>query len=41
MNIVNESPILYEPRLGKVVGEGSTSRIARVAPAVIIKCPRT
>jgi hypothetical protein len=35
-----EKPVPYEPLLGEILGEGSTSRIARVAPGVIIKCPR-
>lgn len=33
-------PIPYEPLLGDILGDGSTSRIARIAPGVIIKCPR-
>lgn len=30
----------YEPVVGQILGEGSTSRIALVAPGVIIKYPR-
>lgn len=40
VNIETEGPVPYEPLLGEVLDEGSTSRIARVAPGVIIKCPR-
>jgi hypothetical protein len=40
IKIEKEDPLLYEPPLGEILGEGSTSRIARVAPGVIIKCPR-
>lgn len=39
-NIEKDHPVPYEPLLGEILGEGSTSRIARVAPGVIIKCPR-
>ncbi|KAJ5927874.1 hypothetical protein N7466_006830 [Penicillium verhagenii] len=38
--IEKEDPVPYEPLLGEILGEGSTSRIARVAPGVIIKYPR-
>lgn len=40
VGIENEDSVPYEPLLGDILGEGSTSRIARVAPGVIIKCPR-
>ncbi|KAJ5129551.1 uncharacterized protein N7515_005590 [Penicillium bovifimosum] len=40
INIENDSPVPYEPPLGEILGEGSTCLIARVAPGVIIKCPR-
>ncbi|KAJ5550608.1 hypothetical protein N7535_001448 [Penicillium sp. DV-2018c] len=40
INIETEDPVPYEPPLGEILGEGSTCRIARVAPGVIIKCPR-
>jgi hypothetical protein len=41
INIEKETPVPYEPPLlGEVLGKGSTSRITRVAPGVIIKCPR-
>ncbi|CAG8177271.1 unnamed protein product [Penicillium nalgiovense] len=41
INIEKESPVPYDPPLlDEILGEGSTSRIARVAPGVIIKCPR-
>lgn len=35
-----DAPVPYEPLLGEILGEGSTSHIARIAPGVIIKCPR-
>lgn len=34
------NPVPYEPLLGEVLAEGSTSRIARMAPGVVIKYPR-
>lgn len=40
INFEKDDPVPYEPPLGEILGEGSTSRIARVAPGVIIKCPR-
>ncbi|KAL2859304.1 kinase-like domain-containing protein [Aspergillus pseudodeflectus] len=40
VGVENEDPVPYEPLLGEILGEGSTSRIARVAPGVIIKYPR-
>ncbi|CAG8318863.1 unnamed protein product [Penicillium nalgiovense] len=41
INIEKEGPVPYDPPLlDEILGEGSTSRIARVAPGVIIKCPR-
>jgi hypothetical protein len=40
VGVENEDPVPHEPLLGEILGEGSTSRIARVAPGVIIKYPR-
>lgn len=40
INVEDDGPVPYEPLLGEILGEGSTSRIARVAPGVVIKCPR-
>jgi hypothetical protein len=40
INIEKDDPVPYEPPLGEILGEGSTSRIARVVPGVVIKCPR-
>lgn len=40
MNIEKDDPVPYEPVVGEILGEGPTSRIARVAPGVIIKYPR-
>jgi hypothetical protein len=40
INIEKDYPVPYEPLVGEILGEGPTSRIARVAPGVIIKYPR-
>lgn len=39
-NIDEDTAVPYEPPFGEILGELSTSRIVRVAPDVIIKCPR-
>ena len=39
-NIDEDTMVPYKPLFGETLGEVSTSRIARVAPGVIIKCPR-
>ncbi|KAJ5082738.1 hypothetical protein N7532_011781 [Penicillium argentinense] len=39
INIEEEGPVPYEPLLGQIWGEGSNSRIARMAPGVVINCP--
>ena len=38
--IEQDDLVPYEPPLDGILGEGSTCRIARVAPGVIIKYPR-
>lgn len=40
IHLERDDPVPYEPLPGEVLGEGSTSRIARLAPGVIIKYPR-
>lgn len=40
IDIEKDGPVPYEPLLGEILGEGSTSRIARVTPGIIIKYPR-
>ena len=40
IHVEKDDPVPFEPLLGEILGEGSTSRIARLAPGVIIKCPR-
>ena len=40
VNIEQDYLVPYEPVVGQILGEGSTSRIALVAPGVIIKYPR-
>jgi len=40
IHIEKEIPVPYEPPLGEILGEGSTCHIARLAPGVVIKCPR-
>lgn len=40
INTEKDNPVLYEPPLSEILGEGLTSCIIRVAPSVVIKCPR-
>ncbi|KAJ5433510.1 uncharacterized protein N7458_012666, partial [Penicillium daleae] len=35
INIEKDEPVPYEPPLGEILAEGSTSRIARVAPGFV------
>ncbi|CAI7592798.1 unnamed protein product [Penicillium palitans] len=34
------NPVIYEPRLGETLSQGSTSLIVRLTPGVVVKCPR-
>lgn len=34
------NPVIYEPRLGETLSQGSTSLIVRLKPGVVVKCPR-
>ncbi|KAJ5091324.1 hypothetical protein NUU61_006194 [Penicillium alfredii] len=41
MSIEIDAPVPYEPPLGEILSEGSTSCIVNVAIGVVIKCPRS